>query len=149
MVDLRFIDGRQPVTCRRTETYWIAEDNATVIGDVHLGDEDTSVWFGAVLRGDNEPITDRCKDEYSGSVPDPYRPRLSLPISARAAQSATEAILHGCKVGGRIPLIGMGAILAQWRESRPRIALSVLARFDPGKQGNPRQFACSRQSRAG
>ena len=34
---------------------WIA-DTATVRGDVTLG-EDVSVWFGAVLRGDEAPIT--------------------------------------------------------------------------------------------
>ena len=35
--------------------YWIAP-NATVIGDVILGHE-ASVWFGAIVRGDNDPIT--------------------------------------------------------------------------------------------
>ena len=30
-------------------------DNATIIGDVHMGD-DCSIWFGAVLRGDVNPI---------------------------------------------------------------------------------------------
>ncbi|MDH5254520.1 MAG: gamma carbonic anhydrase family protein, partial [Gammaproteobacteria bacterium] len=30
--------------------------NATVVGDVHLGD-DVSIWFGAVLRGDVERLT--------------------------------------------------------------------------------------------
>ena len=34
--------------------YWIAE-NASVIGRVQLK-TDTSVWFGSVLRGDNEWI---------------------------------------------------------------------------------------------
>ena len=34
---------------------WIA-DSAKVIGDVHLKN-DSSVWFGAVLRGDIERIT--------------------------------------------------------------------------------------------
>ena len=29
--------------------------NATVIGDVQLS-KDASVWFNAILRGDNEPI---------------------------------------------------------------------------------------------
>ena len=34
--------------------FWIAPD-AQVIGRVELG-EDAGIWFGAVLRGDNEPI---------------------------------------------------------------------------------------------
>ena len=36
------------------DNFWIAP-NATVIGNVHLG-KDASIWFNAVLRGDNEPI---------------------------------------------------------------------------------------------
>ena len=36
------------------DRYWIAPD-AHVIGRVRLGDE-VGVWFGAVLRGDNELI---------------------------------------------------------------------------------------------
>ncbi|HEY5763773.1 MAG TPA: gamma carbonic anhydrase family protein, partial [Rhodocyclaceae bacterium] len=46
------IGTRQP---RLGGGVWIA-DNATVIGDVRLG-EHASVWFNAVLRGDNDPIS--------------------------------------------------------------------------------------------
>ena len=35
--------------------HWIAE-SADVIGNVVLGDQ-VSIWFNAVLRGDNDPIT--------------------------------------------------------------------------------------------
>ena len=35
--------------------HWIAP-NATVIGNVNIG-INVGIWFGAVLRGDNEPIT--------------------------------------------------------------------------------------------
>ncbi|MCK5712050.1 MAG: gamma carbonic anhydrase family protein, partial [Hyphomicrobiaceae bacterium] len=34
--------------------YWVAP-NAIVIGKVII-EEDASVWFGSILRGDNEPI---------------------------------------------------------------------------------------------
>ena len=43
-----------PPNCRGTGRYWIAPD-AHVIGRVRLG-RDVGVWFGAVLRGDNELI---------------------------------------------------------------------------------------------
>ena len=83
--------------------------NATVIGDVALDDE-VSVWFGAVIRGD------------SGSVR--IGPRTNIQDLAcvhmtRAVSSAEigadvtvghGAILHGCRVGDQC-LIGMGAIL--------------------------------------
>ena len=37
------------------DRYWIAPD-ANVIGSVTLGD-DVGIWFGATLRGDNDPMT--------------------------------------------------------------------------------------------
>ena len=42
-------------TPQMQEGVWIA-DTATVIGDVHLG-RNVNLWFGAILRGDNDPIT--------------------------------------------------------------------------------------------
>jgi carbonic anhydrase/acetyltransferase-like protein (isoleucine patch superfamily) len=41
--------------CRRTAP------NASLIGDVRLG-QDAGLWFGAVLRGDNEPIANISRD---------------------------------------------------------------------------------------
>ena len=36
------------------DSNWIAPD-ATLIGDVRVG-RNVGIWFGAVIRGDNEPI---------------------------------------------------------------------------------------------
>ena len=47
-------DGVCP-TIPQSGNYWVAE-NATVLGNVIL-EENASVWFNAVLRGDNDPIT--------------------------------------------------------------------------------------------
>ncbi len=47
------LNGRKP-TLPPEGFYWIAP-NASVIGDVVVG-LDVGIWFGAVLRGDNEPI---------------------------------------------------------------------------------------------
>ena len=46
------LDGIAP---RLAAGAWVA-DAATVIGKVELA-EDSSVWYGAVLRGDNDLIT--------------------------------------------------------------------------------------------
>jgi len=43
------------ISPRIDETAWIAE-SASVIGNVDMH-ASSSVWFGAVVRGDNEPIT--------------------------------------------------------------------------------------------
>ena len=66
--------------------YWVAP-NASLIGDVRLS-QDASVWFGAVLRGDNEPIVVGARSNIRNSA-------CCIPIwdirsrSARIAPSAT------------------------------------------------------------
>ena len=67
------LDGVR-VTTPGSGRYWVAP-NAIVLGKVELC-EDASVWFGAVLRGDNELIRDRCPLERAGWRGPPHRPRL-------------------------------------------------------------------------
>ena len=69
------------------DRYWIAPD-AHVIGKVVLG-EDVGIWFGAVLRGDNEPITDRRAAPISRKARCCTSIRATLLPSAKAAPSAT------------------------------------------------------------
>lgn len=81
---------------------------ATIIGDVHLHEE-SSVWFGAVLRGDIERITvGRGSNIQDGSVchTDPTNP-CTLGQYVTVGHMAT---LHGCSVGDN-SLIGIGATL--------------------------------------
>ena len=47
------LDGIAPTFDDR-EGNWLAPD-ATIVGRVHIG-ADVGIWFGAVIRGDNEPI---------------------------------------------------------------------------------------------
>lgn len=87
--------------------YWVAP-NATVIGKVTLG-EDVSIWFGAVLRGDNEPIAlGGCTNiqEHVMIHTDPNFPCTVGP----GCTIGHRAILHGCTLGANT-LIGMGAIV--------------------------------------
>jgi carbonic anhydrase/acetyltransferase-like protein (isoleucine patch superfamily) len=85
--------------------FWIAPD-AHVIGRVRLR-EDVSVWFGSVLRGDNELIDlgERVNiQEGSMLHTDPGYP---MTIGADCT-IGHHAILHGCTIG-ESSLIGMGA----------------------------------------
>ena len=67
------------------------------------------VWFGAVLRGDNEPIVvGPARTSRSTAYCTPTWAIRSR--SARTARSATTPILHGCTVGDG-SLIGMGAVV--------------------------------------
>ncbi|MGL4240037.1 MAG: gamma carbonic anhydrase family protein [Beijerinckiaceae bacterium] len=88
-------------------TYWIAPD-AHVIGKVRLA-EDVGVWFGAVLRGDNELIDIGAEtniQEHSMLHTD-----MGYPMTVgKGCTIGHRAILHGCTIGDNT-LIGMGAII--------------------------------------
>lgn len=84
---------------------WIAP-SAEIVGEVILG-EDVSVWFGAVIRGDNTPIPVGARSNVQEGAmlhSDPHAP-LSVGEDCRIGH---HAILHGCRIGDRV-LIGMGA----------------------------------------
>jgi carbonic anhydrase/acetyltransferase-like protein (isoleucine patch superfamily) len=86
---------------------WVA-DNATVIGRVTLG-PGASVWFGAVLRADNEPIVIGARSNVQENAvlhTDPGRP-LTLGDDVTIGHLA---MLHGCHVGDG-SLIGIQATL--------------------------------------
>jgi carbonic anhydrase/acetyltransferase-like protein (isoleucine patch superfamily) len=88
-------------------SYWIAPD-ADLIGRVRL-DADVSIWFGAVLRGDIEPLAigersnvqDLSVMHTDGGWP--------LDVG-RNCTIGHRALLHGCTIGDNT-LIGMGAIV--------------------------------------
>lgn len=87
--------------------FWIAPD-AHVIGRVTFGDG-VGVWFGAVIRGDNEPIElgDRTNIQEGAILhSDPGFP-LTVGTDCTIGH---RAIVHGCTVGDGT-LVGMGAII--------------------------------------
>lgn len=89
------------------DRHWIAPD-ATVLGNVLLEDE-VSVWFRAVIRGDNELIRlgERCNIQ-DGCIlhTDPGYP-MTLGPDCTVGHGA---VLHGCTVGAA-SLVGMGAVV--------------------------------------
>ncbi len=87
--------------------YWIAE-TAVVIGRVRLKSE-ASVWWGAVLRGDNEWIEIGERSQIQDNATLHTDPGFPLTIG-RGCVIGHNAVLHGCTVGDG-SLIGMGAIL--------------------------------------
>lgn len=98
------LDGVAP-TLPASGHYWIAPD-AVIIGNVTLK-EGASVWFGSVLRGDNEPIVVGEGSNIQENCvlhTDPGFP-LTLGTNVTVGHMAT---LHGCIVGDG-SLIGMGS----------------------------------------
>lgn len=85
--------------------FWIAPD-AHVMGKVRLG-LDVGIWFGAVLRGDNEliDIGERSNIQEGAML----HTDRGLPLTVGPDVTVGHhAILHGCTVGAG-SLIGMGA----------------------------------------
>jgi len=87
--------------------YWVAP-SASVIGNVILH-SNASVWFGAVLRGDNDPITVGPESNIQdGSV---LHTDMGSPLTlGRGVTVGHKAMLHGCEVGD-YSLIGIGAVV--------------------------------------
>ena len=99
------LDGHAPET--EDDQYWIAP-TAVLIGKVRLESE-ASVWWGAVLRGDNEPIVvGRGSNVQDGTIchTDPGTPLVIGPNVTVGHM----AMLHGCTIGEGC-LIGIGAVI--------------------------------------
>ncbi|WP_382159305.1 gamma carbonic anhydrase family protein [Hydrogenophaga sp. ANAO-22] len=96
------LDGVAP---RMAESAWVA-DSAQVMGNVVLG-ENSSVWFGAVLRGDTETITlGEGSNIQDGSV---MHADVGFPLSVgKHVTVGHQVMLHGCTIGDE-SLIGIGA----------------------------------------
>jgi carbonic anhydrase/acetyltransferase-like protein (isoleucine patch superfamily) len=100
------LDGQGP-DLPADGNYFIA-DTATVIGKVRLK-ANASVWFGAVLRGDNEWI----ELGEGSNIQDNCTCHTDLGFPLTIGKNCTighNAILHGCTVEDGA-LIGMGSII--------------------------------------
>jgi carbonic anhydrase/acetyltransferase-like protein (isoleucine patch superfamily) len=88
-------------------TAWVA-DSAQVMGNVTLA-ADSNIWFGVVIRGDNEPITiGEGSNIQDGSV---LHSDLGKPLTVGKRVTVGHGVmLHGCTVGDE-SLIGIGAVV--------------------------------------
>ena len=92
---------------RLAESAWVA-DSAQVMGNVELA-EDTSIWFGAIIRGDTEIIRiGRGSNIQDASV---LHADIGKPLTV--GENVTvghKVMLHGCTIGDN-SLIGIGAVV--------------------------------------
>ena len=96
------LDGLVPEIA---ESAWAAPD-ANLIGRIILG-ADASVWFGASLRGDNEPITVGAGSNIQENCV--LHTDMGYPLTiGENCTIGHKAMLHGCTIGEQ-SLIGMGA----------------------------------------
>jgi carbonic anhydrase/acetyltransferase-like protein (isoleucine patch superfamily) len=86
---------------------WVA-DSAQVIGNVHLG-ENASVWFGVVVRGDNETI----RIGRATNIQDLSALHSDSGVPLTIGDNVTVGhmvMLHGCTIGDN-SLIGIGSVV--------------------------------------
>jgi carbonic anhydrase/acetyltransferase-like protein (isoleucine patch superfamily) len=128
----RAYDGRSP---RLGQRVFVAE-NATLIGDVVLGD-DASIWYGAVLRGDvhsirigaRTNIQDNCVLHVtSGTHPIDIAEEVTIghgviahgcTIARGALIGMGSRVLDGARIG-ELALVGAGALVGEGMEIPPR-----------------------------
>jgi carbonic anhydrase/acetyltransferase-like protein (isoleucine patch superfamily) len=109
---------------------WIA-DSASVIGRVRLK-SDTSVWFGAVLRGDNEWIEVGERSQIQDNSTLHTDPGFPLVIGDNCV-IGHNVVLHGCIVGSN-SLIGMGAIVLNGAKMGSNCLVGAGALVTEGKE---------------
>ena len=98
------LDGIAPQVA---ESAWVA-DSAQVIGNVALA-ADTSIWFGAVLRGDTENI----RVGRGSNIQDLSVLHADVGSPLTVGEDVTvghQVMLHGCTIGDG-SLIGIGAVV--------------------------------------
>ena len=89
------------------ENVFLAE-NAAVIGDVTL-DEGVNVWYGAVIRGDEDSVTVGAGSNVQDNAT--LHVGQGFPLSVgKGVTVGHNAVVHGCTVGDDT-LIGMGAVV--------------------------------------
>ena len=98
--------------------FWVAP-NATIVGNVQIG-IDASIWFGAVVRGDNEPIRVGERSNIQDLVLIHSDPGYPASIGSDCT-IGHRAVVHGCMVGDNC-LIGMGGHRPQRCADRQQLA---------------------------
>lgn len=110
---------------------------AHVIGDVSIGKQ-SSIWFNAVLRGDEAPITigERCSIQDNATC---HLYEGSPLIVKDEVTVGHNVILHGCTVESRC-IIGMGSTILDGAVIGEESIIGANTLVPPGKQIPPRSL---------
>ena len=123
------LDGQAP-ELPADGRYWIAE-TAVLIGRVRLK-QDASVWWGSVLRGDNEwiEVGERTNIQESCTL----HTDMGFPMTIGAdCTIGHNVVLHGCS-NAPGSLIGMGAVVLNGAKIGPRSLVGAGALVTEGKE---------------
>jgi carbonic anhydrase/acetyltransferase-like protein (isoleucine patch superfamily) len=124
------LDGVRP---KIDPTAWVAP-TAVLIGNVIVGPR-ANIWFGAVLRGDNEPIVvGEGSNIQENSV---LHTDMGSPLTIGAnCTIGHKAMLHGCTIADG-SLIGMGATLLNGAKIGAGSLVGACALVTEGKEIPP------------
>lgn len=124
------LDGVRP---QIDPTAWVAP-TAVLIGNVIIGPR-ANIWFGAVLRGDNEAIV--VGDGSNVQENAVLHTDMGYPLTIGAnCTIGHKAMLHGCTIGGG-SLIGMGATLLNGSKIGAGSLVGACALVTEGKEIPP------------
>lgn len=115
---------------------WVAP-GAYVVGDVRLGEE-SSVWYGAVLRGDTEPIRVGARTNVQDGCilhADPGYPA----VVGDDCVVGHNAIVHGCEIEDGC-LVGMGATILNGAKIGEGSIVAAGALVPENKEFSPRSL---------
>lgn len=123
------LDGHAPQT-PASGRYWVAP-GAHVIGKVVLG-EDAGIWFGAVLRGDNEIISVGASTNIQENTMVHTDPGFPATIGS-GCTIGHGTIIHGCTIGDN-SLVGMGATILNGAKIGRNCLIGANALVTEGKE---------------
>lgn len=106
-------------------------DNAQVIGKVELRDN-SSVWFNATLRGDNEPIVLGVNSNVQEGAVLHTDPGYPLTVGS-GVTIGHQAMLHGCTIGDNC-LIGIQAVVLNGAKIGKNVLIGAGALITEGKE---------------
>src|SRR2546428_13008505 len=109
---------------------WFIAQNATVIGAVVMHNQ-TSVWFNAVVRGDNDIITLGERTNIQDAAVLHVDPGVPLTLGKNVSVGH-QAMLHGCTIGDGT-LVGIGAIIMNHAVIGSRCIIGAGALIPEGK----------------
>lgn len=124
--------------------FWLAPD-AHVIGQVAIG-AGVGLWFGAVVRGDREPIVIGADTNVQeGAV---LHTDLGFPLTiGRGCTIGHRAVVHGCTIGDDV-LVGMGATVMNAAAIGPGSLVGAGALVTEGKSFPPRSLIVGSPAKA-
>jgi Carbonic anhydrases/acetyltransferases, isoleucine patch superfamily len=123
------LDGQAP-ELPADGLYWVAE-TAIVVGRVRLMSE-ASIWYGSVLRGDNEWIEIGMRSQIQDNATLHTDPGFPLTVG-RDCVIGHNVVLHGCTIGDT-SLIGMGAIVLNGAQIGANCLVGAGALITEGKE---------------